>query len=257
MKIVILAGGTGQRLKPITKYINKHLLPVYDKPMIFFPISIAIMIGASQILIICSDNESKKKYKKLLDPFQDKIKFHYKVQNEASGIPDAMAYGENFLKNQDQKIFILGDNFFYGHSLIQDIKSQLDKKKPTIFLKKVDNPSAFGVVKLKRNQIIKIKEKPKKNSSDLFAITGLYFFDENLFKKIKKLKLSKRKEYEITDIIEIYNREKNLNFYDLGRGSVWYDLGNFENLNNCSNLVSIFQKRNNLEIGSLKEILDK
>lgn len=257
MKIVILAGGTGQRLNPITRYINKHLLPVYNKPMIFFPISFALLIGASQILIICSDNESKKKYKKLLNPFNFKIKFHYKIQNKASGIPDAMTYGENFLKNQKQKIFILGDNFFYGHSLIQDIKSQLDKKKPTIFLKKVDNPSLFGVVKLKKNQIIKIEEKPKNNSSDLFAITGLYFFDENLFKNIKKLKLSKRKEYEITDIIRIYKREKNLNFYDLGRGSVWYDLGNFDNLNNCSNLVSIFQKRNNLEIGSLKEILGK
>lgn len=257
MKIVILAGGTGQRLNPITRYINKHLLPVYNKPMIFFPISFAILIGAKEILIICSNNESKKKYKQLLDPFKAKIKFHYKIQQNASGIPDAISYSEKFLKNQDQKIFILGDNFFYGHSLIQNIKSQLDKKKPTIFLKKVDNPSSFGVVRLNKNQIIKIQEKPKKISSDLFAITGLYFFDKNLFKKIKKLKLSKRKEYEITDIVRIYKKEKNLNFYDIGRGSVWYDLGNFENLNNCSNLVSIFQKRNNLEIGSIKEILDK
>ena len=256
MKIVILAGGTGQRLNPITTYINKHLLPVYNKPMIFFPVSFAILIGAKEILIICSNNESKKKYKQLLDLYKAKIKFHYKIQQDASGIPDAISYSEKFLKNQDQKIFILGDNFFYGHSLIQNIKSQLDKKKPTIFLKKVDNPSSFGVVKLNKNQIIKIEEKPKKISSDLFAITGLYFFDKNLFKKIKKLKLSKRKEYEITDIIRIYKKERNLNFYDLGRGSVWYDLGDFENLNNCSNLVSIFQKRNNLEIGSLKEILD-
>ena len=124
MKIVILAGGTGQRLNPITSYINKHLLPIYNKPMIFFPISFAILIGASQILIICSDNESKKKYKKILDPFKAKIKFHYKIQKKASGIPDAMSYGEKFLKNQDQKIYILGDNFFYGHSLIQNIKSQ-------------------------------------------------------------------------------------------------------------------------------------
>lgn len=257
MKIVILAGGTGQRLNPITNYINKHLLPIYNKPMIFFPISFAILIGASQILIICSDNESKKKYKKLLNPFKAKIKFHYKIQKKASGVPDAMSYGENFLKNQDQKIYILGDNFFYGHSLIQDIKTQLDKKKPTIFLKKVDNPSSFGVVSLNKNQITKIQEKPKKKTNNLFAIAGLYFFDENLFKKIKKLKLSKRKEYEITDIIKIYKKEKNLNFYDLGRGSVWYDLGNFDNMNNCSNLVSIFQKRNNLEIGSLNEILGK
>tara|TARA_B100000989_G_C19524876_1_gene466207 strand:+ start:204 stop:977 length:774 start_codon:yes stop_codon:yes gene_type:complete len=257
MKIVILAGGTGQRLKPITSYINKHLLPIYNKPMIFFPISFAILIGASQILIICSDNESKKKYKKILDPFKVKIKFHYKIQKKASGIPDAMSYGEKFLKNQDQKIYILGDNFFYGHSLIQNIKSQLDKKKPTIFLKKVDNPSSFGVARLYKNQITKIEEKPKKNTNNLFAIAGLYFFDENLFKKIKKLKLSKRKEYEITDIIKIYKKEKNLNFYNLGRGSVWYDLGNFDNINNCSNLVSIFQKRNDLEIGSLNEILGK
>lgn len=255
MKAVILAGGSGTRLRPMTKYLNKHLLPVYNKPMIFYPISFLVLIGIKEILIICSNNESRNKFKNLLNNYKKLVSFKFKIQNKAKGIPDAMILAEEFLSKQNQKIFILGDNFFYGHALIENIKNHITQNRPTIFVKKVENPSLFGVVEFKEKKINKVIEKPKILKKNYLAITGFYIFDKNLFSKIKKLKISKRKEYEITDIIKNYKNEKNLNFYDIGRGTVWYDLGSFENLNECSNMISIFQKRNKLEIGSLNELL--
>ena len=206
-KGIILAGGSGTRLSPLTKAVNKQLLPIYDKPLIFYPLSILMLANIKNILMIVNPNQIDN-FKSLLgDGKRFGIKIQYKIQKKPRGLPDAFILGKNFIK-KDNVALILGDNFFYGQSLTYKLeKSLLHSDGARIFLKKVKMPENFGVVKIVNNRIIKIVEKPKKFISN-YAVTGLYFFDNNVVKYAKKLKPSKRGELEILDLIMKYKKKK-------------------------------------------------
>jgi len=202
-KGIILAGGTGSRLSPLTKVINKQLLPLYDKPLIFYPLSILMLAGIKDILIITNPNEGIN-FKKILGNGSNfGIKIEYLEQRKPNGLPEAFIIGEKFINKQSVAL-VLGDNFFYGQGFTKRLKQQTKVKSGcTIFTYKVNNPQDYGIVEIKNNKIINIKEKPKNSKSDL-AITGLYFFDKNVVNLSKKLKPSKRKELEIVDLIKKY-----------------------------------------------------
>ena len=252
-KGIILAGGSGTRLKPLTIAVNKQLLPIYDKPMIFYPISILMLSGIKKILIITNSGDLNH-YKKILGNGSDLgLKIFYEIQEKPSGIPQAFVLGEKFINNSPVAL-ILGDNFFYGYSF-SGILNKLKKlrKGAQIFLHKVADPNKYGVANIKKNKIIKIIEKPKKFFSNL-AITGLYFFDGNVSCYSKKLKKSDRGEYEITDLLNIYQKKKELNYEILGRGFTWLDNGNAEDLFKTSDFVSMVEKRQGYKIACLEEI---
>ena len=208
-KGIILAGGMGTRMSPLTKAVNKQLLPIYDKPLIFYPLSILMLANIKDILIIVNKGQLDQ-YKKILpDGSNLGIKISYKEQDKPRGLPDAFIIGEKFIKNNNVAL-ILGDNFFYGQNLTKNLinNSKLENGA-RVLLHKVLNPELFGVAKLNnQKKIIYIKEKPKKFVSN-YAITGLYFFDGNVVKYSKKLKPSKRGELEITDLLNMYRKKKN------------------------------------------------
>lgn len=216
-KGIILAGGTGSRLSPITKSINKQLIPIYDKPMIFYPISTLMLSNIREILIIVNKGKIKL-FKNLLgNGSKFGIKIKYKEQNKPLGIPDAFNIGASFIKKSNVSL-ILGDNFFYGSGLsglLEVANDFIDGCK--IFLKDVTNPENYGVAYLKNNKIAKVKEKPK-NTLSSKAITGLYFFDNKVIKLTKQIKKSKRGELEIIDIIKIYKKKKTAKFCRIGKG---------------------------------------
>ena len=207
-KGIILAGGMGTRMSPLTKAVNKQLLPIYDKPLIFYPLSILMLANIRDILIIVNKGQLDQ-YKKILPDGENLgIKISYKEQDKPRGLPDAFIIGEKFIKNNNVAL-ILGDNFFYGQNLTKNLinNSKLENGA-RVLLHKVLNPELFGVAKLnKQKKIIYIKEKPKKFVSN-YAITGLYFFDKNVVKYSKKLKPSKRGELEITDLLNMYRKKK-------------------------------------------------
>lgn len=249
MKAAILAGGYGTRLKPFTRAINKHLIPIYDKPMLLYPLSNLVLMGFKEILIVCLNKKSVVTFKKILkDVVPKSVKIKYAIQANADGIPGGMSLCKNFFKGQKNKVFILGDNFFYGNSFISDCIKQIKKNLNTIFLQKVNDPSEYGVVQKKKTKLY-FFEKPKKFKSNL-AITGLYIFDEDLFCFINNIKKSKRGEYEIIDIIKQYYEKKKLNLKIFSQGICWYDLGNYENILSCSNFIKIFKDRQNIDIGN-------
>ena len=253
-KGIVLAGGLGTRLSPLTKFINKHLLPIYDKPLIFYSLSILMLSKIRDILIICR-TEDLSAFKKLLgDGSRFGINLHYKIQESAAGIPEAFIIGEKFIKNSKVAL-ILGDNFFYGHQLAKKfLEAKLKNKNSTIFLYPVKNPTSYGVIELsKKNKIKSIKEKPKSTNSNL-AITGFYLFDENVSYYAKKIKKSKRNELEIVSLIRHYCKFKQLKIVNIGRGSAWLDAGTFENLNNASFFVENIERRQGLKIACLEEI---
>jgi glucose-1-phosphate thymidylyltransferase len=252
-KGIILAGGTGSRLSPLTKVINKQLLPLYDKPLIFYPLSILMLAGIRDVLIITNPNEDIN-FKKVLGSGSNfGIKIQYLTQQKPNGLPEAFVIGEKFIKKKDVAL-ILGDNFFYGQGFTKRLKQQTKTKSgSTIFAYKVNNPEDYGVIETKNNQIISIKEKPKKSKSHL-AITGLYFFDKNVVDFAKKLKPSKRKELEIVDLLKKYLRLKRLRVEFMGRGSAWLDTGNAESLFETSQFISNIEKRQGLKIACLEEI---
>ena len=254
MKGIILAGGLGTRLNPITNFINKHLLHVYDKPMIFYPISILLLLGIKEILII-TDTKTKILLKKNLKYPVNKINIKYKVQKNNSGIIAAMNESHSFVGKSKKNIFILGDNFFYGNYLISSLKKILKEKDNIIFLHKVSNPRDYGVAEIKDEKIVRIVEKPKKNKS-AYAITGLYCFDNNFIDFSKKIKKSKRNELEITSLLNLYLRKKNLDHYFLNRGTTWLDMGTPNNLLLASQFVSIMQNNSNVKIAELSEIFN-
>jgi glucose-1-phosphate thymidylyltransferase len=249
-----LSGGTGSRLSPLTKSINKHLLPLYDKPIIFYSISTLMLAGIREILII-TNPEDKKIYEKLFSDARSRLglKLKFETQDKPNGIPEAFNIGANFIKKSNVAL-ILGDNFFYGQGFTDRLRLLKKRNKgATIFLYPVKNPKDFGVAVLKKKKIIKIVEKPKKDISNL-AITGLYFFDNNVCKYSKTLKKSKRNETEITDLLNKYLKKGNLQNEFLGRGSAWLDTGTYENLMHTSNFVYTIEKRQGLKIGCLEEI---
>ena len=253
-KGIILAGGKGTRMSPITKAVNKQLLPIYDKPLIFYPLSILMLANIKDILIIVNKGQLNQ-YRKILPNGKNLgIKLSFLEQDKPRGLPDAFVIGEKFIGN-DNVAMILGDNFFYGQNLTSKLLNNTKLKKGAkIVLHKVQKPELFGVAKInKNNRILSIKEKPKKYLSDL-AITGLYFFDNNVVKFAKKLKPSKRGEVEIVDLLNFY-KSKNQLFADIiGRGGAWLDAGSIEDFYKTSAFVSAIENRQGFKIACLEEI---
>ena len=257
MKGIILAGGTGSRLYPSTKGISKHLLCVYDKPMIYYPLSVLMLAGIKDILIITC-KKYLKNFKDLLGKGERfGIKISYAVQEKPQGLAQSFIIGEKFI-GDDKVCLILGDNIFYGQGLSEQLKNaklQVQQQKGAcVFAYHVKNPSEFGIVELdKNNKVISINEKPKKPKSNL-ALTGLYFYDNQVIKIAKSIKPSKRGELEITDINKIYLEQKKLKINFLGRGFTWLDTGTFDNLLNASLFVKTIEERQGHKISCLEEI---
>ena len=253
-KGIILSGGKGTRMSPLTKAVNKQLLPIYDKPLIFYPLSILMLAKIKNILIIVNKGQLDQ-YKKII-PNGDNlgINITYKEQETPKGLPDAFILGEKFIQ-QSNVALILGDNFFYGQNLSSSlINSAKLKKGAKILLYKVNNPESFGVAKInEKNKIISIKEKPKKFLSN-FAITGLYFFDNKVIEYSKKLKPSKRGEIEIIDLLNKYKKTNSLYAEFLGRGGAWLDTGSMEDYYKTSMFVSAVENRQGVKIACLEEI---
>jgi glucose-1-phosphate thymidylyltransferase len=253
-KGIILAGGKGTRMSPLTKAVNKQLLPIYDKPLIFYPLSILMLAKIKEILIIVNKGQLDQ-YKKIIPNGNNLgIKITYKEQPSPKGLPDAFILGEKFIGKSNVAL-ILGDNFFYGQNLSANlINSAKLTSGAKVLLHKVAKPELFGVAKInKKNKIISIKEKPKKFLSDL-AITGLYFFDNNVIKYSKKLKPSKRGEIEIVDLLNKYKKNNNLYANFLGRGGAWLDTGSMDDYYKTSAFVSAVENRQGLKIACLEEI---
>ena len=253
-KGIILAGGKGTRMSPLTKAVNKQLLPVYDKPLIFYPLSILMLAKIKDILIIVNKGQLNQ-YKKILPSGNNLgIKITYKEQDKPRGLPDAFILGEKFI-GKSNVAMILGDNFFYGQNLSSKlIQNTKLKNGAKIVLYKVQKPEAFGVAKINsNNKIISIKEKPKKFFSDL-AITGLYFFDNKVVKFAKKLKPSKRNELEIVDLLNIYRKKNRLTADLIGRGGAWLDTGSIEDFYKTSAFVSAIENRQGFKIACIEEI---
>ena len=252
-KGIILAGGFGTRLSPLTKATNKQLLPIHDKPMIFYPLSIMMLANIKVILMIVNPGQIEN-FKNLLgNGSRFGIKIIYKVQSKPRGLPDAFNLGKSFI-GEDNVALILGDNFFYGQSLTKKLeKSSTHKIGATIFLKEVLNPKNYGVATIKNNKIENIVEKPKRFVSNK-AITGLYFFDKNVCKFAKKLKPSNRGELEITDLINEYKKTNMLKYELIGRGAIWSDAGKMNDLTNVSNYVKSVEEVQGIKIACLEEI---
>ena len=252
-KGIILAGGSGTRLSPLTKAVNKQLLPIYDKPLIFYPLSILMLANIKNILMIVNPGQIDN-FKSLLgDGKRFGIKIQYKIQKKPKGLAEAFILGKEFIK-KDNVALILGDNFFYGQSLTDKLeKSLVHHDGARIFLKNVKMPENFGVAKIINHKIKKIIEKPKKLISN-YAITGLYFFDNKVVNYAKKLTPSKRGELEITDILNIYKNNNNLDYEHIGRGAVWSDAGKIEDMTNVSAFVESVEKVQSIKIACLEEI---
>ncbi len=253
-KGIILSGGMGTRMSPLTKAVNKQLLPIYDKPLIFYPLSILMLAKIKDILIIVNKGQLSQ-YKKIIPNGNNfGVNITYKEQSSPRGLPDAFLLGQNFI-GKDNVALILGDNFFYGQNLTKQLLNSVKLKKGAkIILHKVNKPELYGVAKIdKRKRVISIKEKPKKFLSDL-AITGLYFFDNNVVNYAKKLKPSKRKELEIVDLINKYKKNKKLTADLIGRGGAWLDSGSIEDFYKTSSFVSAIENRQGFKIACLEEI---
>jgi len=253
-KGIILAGGYGTRLGPLTKAVNKQLLPLYDKPLIYYPLSVLMLAGISNILIITNKDEKSNFIKLLGDGSQLGIKITFLEQSRPKGLPDAFIIGKNFI-GKDDVVLILGDNFFYGQGFTNRLKNALKKNNgATIFTYIVNNPSDYGILETdKRNKIRKIIEKPSRPKSNL-AITGLYFFNHKVINFAKSLKPSKRNELEIVDLLNIYLKKKLLRTVFMGRGSAWLDTGNATNLFNASQYIATIEERQGLKIACIEEI---
>ena len=253
-KGIILAGGYGTRLGPLTKGVNKQLLPLYDKPLIYYPLSVLMLAGISNILIITNKDEKSNFIKLLGDGSQLGIKITFLEQSRPKGLPDAFIIGKNFI-GKDDVVLILGDNFFYGQGFTNRLKNALKKNNgATIFTYIVNNPSDYGILEIsKRNKIKKIIEKPFRPKSNL-AITGLYFFNHKVINFAKSLKPSKRNELEIVDLLNIYLKKKLLRAEFMGRGSAWLDTGNATNLFNASQYIAAIEERQGLKIACIEEI---
>ncbi len=253
-KGIILAGGHGTRMSPLTKAVNKQLLPIYDKPLIYYPLSILMLSKIRDILIIVNKGQLSQ-YKKLLQNGKNLgLRINFIEQNYPKGLPDAFILGEKFIGKENVAL-ILGDNFFYGQSLSEKLlESKKIKNGAKVFLHKVSKPELYGVAKINnKNKIIGIKEKPKKYYSD-YAITGLYYFDNKVIQYSKNLKPSKRNEIEITDLLKKYLSNKKLSAEIIGRGGAWLDTGSIEDFYKTSNFVSSVENRQGFKIACIEEI---
>ncbi len=253
-KGIILAGGMGTRMSPLTKAVNKQLLPLYDKPLIYYPLSVLMLAGIKNILIIVNKGQLNQFQKILPQKNSLGLSIHYKEQSKPRGLPDAFILGEKFI-NKDNVALILGDNFFYGQSFTEKLKKCVNLRNGAkVFVHPVKKPNLYGVAKINsKNKVMQIVEKPKKYLSNL-AVTGLYFFDNNVVKYSKTLKPSLRKEIEITDLLNIYKRKNKLSAEMLGRGGAWLDTGSIEDFYSASNFISTIENRQGFKIACIEEI---
>jgi glucose-1-phosphate thymidylyltransferase len=253
-KGIILAGGHGTRMSPLTKAVNKQLLPIYDKPLIYYPLSVLMLAGIREILIIVNRGQLNQ-FKKILNHGERfGVKINYVEQKIPKGLPDAFILGEKFIGKENITL-ILGDNFFYGQSLTKKLKECVNLKSGCkILVHPVNKPDLYGVASVnKKNKITSLKEKPKNSKSNL-AVTGLYFFDNKVINYSKSLKPSKRNELEIVDLLNKYKNKKKLSAEFLGRGGAWLDTGSIDDFYNTSAFVSSLENRQGLKIACLEEI---
>jgi len=253
MKGIILAGGAGTRLYPLTQVCCKQLLPVYDKPMVYYPLSVLLLAGIKDILIISTPKDIES-FKTLFGNGKNLgINLEYAVQKEPKGIPEAFIIGEKFIGN-DKVCLILGDNLFFGEGFIEMLKRASTNKGATLFGYYVSDPERFGVVEFdKDKKAISLEEKPKSPKSN-YAITGLYFYDNSVIKVAKSLKPSPRGETEITDLNKVYLKEGNLNLELLGRGFAWLDTGTPKALSEAASFIEIMETRQGLKLGCIEEV---
>ena len=252
-KGIILAGGLGTRMSPITKSVNKQLLPIYDKPLIYYPLSILMLAGIREVLIIVNKGQVNQFRKILKNGENFGIKIQYKEQQKPNGLPEAFIIGEKFINNNNVAL-ILGDNFFYAQSLTKTLqKTSKLKNGAKVFLHPVSNPKLYGIATIKNKKIVSLKEKPSLTRSNL-AVTGLYFFDKNAVKLSKTLKPSNRNELEIIDLLNKYRKKNKLNAEFLGRGGAWLDAGSIDDYYDTTSFVSAIQKRQGFKIACLEEI---
>ena len=253
MKGIILAGGNGTRLRPITLGVSKQLLPIYDKPMIYYPLSVLMLAGIQEIQIISSPQDIDGYEKLLGNGSQFGLKLSYKIQPSPDGLAQAFILGEEFIGN-DSVCLILGDNIFYGQSFSESLHEAVSSKEgATVFCYRVNNPEDFGVINFNdAGEAIHIEEKPSDPKSN-FAITGLYFYDNDIVKIANTIKPSKRNELEITDVNNYYLLKNNLDFTILPKESVWFDAGTSDSLLEASNYIQAILNRQNIQIGCPEE----
>ena len=253
-KGIILAGGHGTRMSPLTKAVNKQLLPIYDKPLIYYPLSILMLAGIKEILIIVNKGQLNQFRKIHSNKKRFGVKIQYLEQKTPKGLPDAFILGEKFIGNENVAL-ILGDNFFYGQSLTNKLKNCIKLKSGCkILVHPVNKPELYGVANLnKKNKVVSLKEKPRKSKSNL-AVTGLYFFDNKVINFSKSLKPSKRNELEIIDLLNKYKSKNKLTAEFIGRGGAWLDTGSIDDFYNTSSFVSALENRQGLKIACLEEI---
>lgn len=256
MKGIILAGGSGTRLYPITKAISKQLMPIYDKPMIYYPLSVLMLAGIKEILIITTpeDNDS---FKRLLgDGKEIGCQFTYAIQQIPNGLAQAFVIGENFIE-KDKVALILGDNIFYGSGLSHLVQSYNNINGAAIFAYEVSDPERYGVVEFDKDfKAISIEEKPKQPKSN-YAVPGLYFYDNTVIEIAKNIQPSPRGEYEITDVNKVYLKQKHLHVGVMDRGTAWLDTGTFDSLSDASEFVRVIEKRQGTKIGCIEEVAYK